>query len=175
MASHMTTPFYLDIGFSKTEIGTVVKLFGFWATVTGGLIGGLLIMRLGIFRALWLFGILQGVSTAGFSVLAQVGASVPGLAAVITFENLSGGMGTAAYVAYMASLTNRKFTATQYALLSSLMGVPRVIAAAPTGYLADAMGWSWFFVACALIAAPGLLLIRWLHTRGSDVRPHGEG
>ena len=175
MASHMTTPFYLDIGFSKTEIGTVVKLFGFWATVTGGLIGGLLIMRLGIFRALWLFGILQGVSTAGFSVLAQVGASVPGLAAVITFENLSGGMGTAAYVAYMASLTNRKFTATQYALLSSLMGVPRVIAAAPTGYLADAMGWSWFFVACALIAVPGLLLIRWLHTRGSDVRPHGEG
>ena len=175
MASHMTTPFYLDIGFSKTEIGTVVKLFGFWATVTGGLIGGLLIMRLGIFRALWLFGILQGVSTAGFSVLAQVGASVPGLAAVITFENLSGGMGTAAYVAYMASLTNRKFTATQYALLSSLMGVPRVIAAAPTGYLADAMGWSWFFVACTLIAAPGLLLIRWLHTRGSDVRPHGEG
>ena len=175
MASHMTTPFYLDIGFSKTEIGTVVKLFGFWATVTGGLIGGLLIMRLGIFRALWLFGILQGVSTAGFSVLAQVGASVPGLAAVITFENLSGGMGTAAYVAYMASLTNRKFTATQYALLSSLMGVPRVIAAAPTGYLAGAMGWSWFFVACALIAVPGLLLIRWLHTRGSDVRPHGEG
>ena len=175
MASHMTTPFYLDIGFSKTEIGTVVKLFGFWATVTGGLIGGLLIMRLGIFRALWLFGILQGVSTAGFSVLAQVGASVPGLAAVITFENLSGGMGTAAYVAYMASLTNRKFTATQYALLSSLMGVPRVIAAAPTGYLAGAMGWSWFFVACALIAVPGLLLIRWLHKRGSDVRPHGEG
>ena len=175
MASHMTTPFYLDIGFSKTEIGTVVKLFGFWATVTGGLIGGLLIMRLGIFRALWLFGILQGVSTAGFSVLAQVGASVPGLAAVITLENLSGGMGTAAYVAYMASLTNRKFTATQYALLSSLMGVPRVIAAAPTGYLAGAMGWSWFFVACALIAVPGLLLIRWLHKRGSDVRPHGEG
>ncbi|HOP16776.1 MAG: AmpG family muropeptide MFS transporter [Gammaproteobacteria bacterium] len=175
MASHMTTPFYLDIGFSKTEIGAVVKLFGFWATVTGGLIGGLLIMRLGIFRSLWLFGILQGVSTAGFAVLAQVGASVPGLAAVITIENLSGGMGTAAYVAYMASLTNRKFTATQYALLSSLMGVPRVIAAAPTGYLADAMGWSWFFVACALIAVPGLLLIRWLHGRGSDARPQRVG
>lgn len=175
MASHMTTPFYLDIGFSKTEIGAVVKLFGFWATVTGGLIGGLLIMRLGIFRSLWLFGILQGVSTAGFAVLAQVGASVPGLAAVITIENLSGGMGTAAYVAYMASLTNRKFTATQYALLSSLMGVPRVIAAAPTGYLADAMGWSWFFIACALIAVPGLLLIRWLHRRGSDARPQAAG
>lgn len=173
MASHMTTPFYLDIGFSKTEIGTVVKLFGFWATIVGGLVGGVLIMRLGIFRALWIFGILQGVSTAGFAVLAQLGASLPGLAAVITFENLSGGMGTAAYIAYMASLTNKKFTATQYALLSSLMGVPRVIAAAPTGYLADSMGWSAFFIFCALIALPGLLLLRWLHGRGSDERPQG--
>jgi len=173
MASHMTTPFYLDIGFSKTEIGTVVKLFGFWATIAGGLVGGVLIMRLGIFRALWIFGILQGVSTAGFAVLAQLGASLPGLAAVITFENLSGGMGTAAYIAYMASLTNKKFTATQYALLSSLMGVPRVIAAAPTGYLAGSMGWSAFFIFCALIALPGLLLLRWLHGRGSDERPHG--
>lgn len=173
MASHMTTPFYLDMGFSKTEIGTVVKLFGFWATILGGLIGGVLIMRLGIFRALWIFGILQGVSTAGFAVLAQLGASLTGLAAVITFENLSGGMGTAAYIAYMASLTNKKFTATQYALLSSLMGVPRVIAAAPTGYLADAFGWSAFFIACSLVALPGLLLLRWLHGRGTDERPHG--
>ena len=173
MASHMTTPFYLDIGFSKTEIGTVVKLFGFWATIVGGLIGGVLIMRLGIFRALWIFGILQGVSTAGFALLAQIGASIPGLAAVITFENLSGGMGTAAYIAYMASLTNKKFTATQYALLSSLMGVPRVIAAAPTGFMAEFMGWSTFFIGCALIALPGLLLLRWLHGRGSDERQHG--
>lgn len=173
MASHMTTPFYLDIGFSKTEIGTVVKLFGFWATITGGLIGGVLIMRLGIFRSLWLFGILQGVSTAGFALLAHLGPSIGGLAAVITFENLSGGMGTAAYIAYMASLTNKKFTATQYALLSSLMGVPRVIAAAPTGYLADAMGWTVFFIFCALVALPGLLLLRWLHARGTDDRPAG--
>lgn len=175
MASHMTTPFYLDIGFSKTEIGTVVKLFGFWATIVGGLIGGVMILRLGIFRALWLFGILQGVSTAGFALLAQIGANLPGLAAVITFENLSGGMGTAAYVAYMASLTNKKFTATQYALLSSLMGVPRVIAAAPTGYLAETTGWAGFFILCALVAIPGLLLLRWLHRRGTDERPHREG
>ena len=170
-ASHMTTPFYLDIGFSKTEIGAVVKLFGFWATVVGGLLGGLMVMRIGIYRALWIFGILQGVSTAGFAVLAQIGASVPGLALVITFENLSGGMGTAAYIAYMASLTNRRFTATQYALLSSLMGIPRVIAAAPTGYLADAMGWTLFFLLCALVALPGLLLIRRLHRNG---RTRGE-
>lgn len=167
MASQMTIPFYLDIGFSKTEIGAVVKLFGFWATILGGLTGGVLILRLGIYHALWGFGILQGVSTAGFAALALVGASLPGLAAVIAFENFSGGLGTAAYVAFMASLTNKRFTATQYALLSSLMGVPRVIASSPTGFMVEWMGWVPFFLFCALIAVPGLLLLWWLHGRGS--------
>lgn len=173
MASHMTTPFYLDIGFTKTEIGTVVKLFGFWATILGGLVGGVLILRIGIHRALWIFGILQGLSTAGFAALALTGSWLPALAAVIAFENLSGGMGTAAYVAFMASLTNKRFTATQYALLSSLMGVPRVIAAAPTGYMADAMGWIPFFLFCTLIAVPGLMLLSWLQRRAMD-KPQRE-
>jgi PAT family beta-lactamase induction signal transducer AmpG len=159
MASNMTTPFYLAIGFSKTEIGAVVKLFGFWATIVGGIAGGIIMLRAGIYRALWGFGILQALSTAGFAVLAQVGYSLPLLAGVIAFENLSAGMGTAAFVAFMASLTNKRFTATQYALLSSLMGVPRVIAAAPTGYFAEWLGWTAFFSACALIAIPGLLLL----------------
>lgn len=159
MASAMTTPFYLDIGFTKTEIGAVVKLFGFWATLGGGLLGGILMLRMGIKRALWVFGLLQAVSTAGFAVLAQIGYSLAALSAVIAFENLTSGMGTAAYVAYMASITNKKFTATQYALLSSLMGIPRVMASAPTGYLAKNMGWQAFFVACTLIAIPGLLLL----------------
>ncbi|MET0013572.1 MAG: AmpG family muropeptide MFS transporter [Sedimenticola sp.] len=173
MASHMTTPFYLDIGFSKSEIGAVVKLFGFWATVAGGLLGGIWILRVGIYRALMGFGVLQGLSTAGFALLALLGNSVSGLAAVIAFENFSGGLGTAAYIAFMASLTNKKFTATQYALLSSLMGVPRVIAASPTGFMAEWMGWFGFFVFCALIAIPGLLLLRWLHIRDSDRRRGG--
>ena len=159
MASHMTIPFYLDMGFSKTEIGAVVKLFGFWATIIGSILGGLLILRSGIYRSLWGFGILQALSTAGFVLLAQVGYSLPLLAGVIAFENLSAGMGTAAFVAFMASLTNRKFTATQYALLSSLMGIPRVIVAAPTGYFAEWLGWSGFFSFCALVAIPGLLLL----------------
>jgi PAT family beta-lactamase induction signal transducer AmpG len=162
MASTMTTPFYLDIGFTKTQIGAVAKLFGFWATIGGGLLGGILLLRLGIIRSLWIFGILQAVSTAGFSILAMIGPSLPGLAGVIAFENLAGGMGTAAYVAYMASITNKKFTATQYALLSSLMGVPRVLASAPTGFMAQAMGWTWFFIACTLVAVPGLVLLRWV-------------
>jgi PAT family beta-lactamase induction signal transducer AmpG len=159
MASAMTTPFYLDIGFSKTEIGTVVKLFGFWATVIGSLVGGLAMLRLGIQRSLWVFGFLQAFSTAGFALLARAGHSVPMLSGVIAFENLSSGMGTAAYSAFMASITNRRFTATQYALLSSLMGIPRVMAAAPTGFLAKGIGWESFFLACAVIAAPGLLLL----------------
>lgn len=159
MASAMTTPFYLDMGFSMTEIGTVVKLFGFWATLLGAFTGGLLMIKIGINRSLWIFGFLQAISTAGFAWLAIVGYSLPLLACVITFENLSGGMGTAAYVAYMASMTDRRFTATQYALLSSLMGVPRVIAAAPTGYFATHMGWVGFFTLCTLVAVPGMLLL----------------
>ncbi len=159
MASAMTTPFYLDIGFSKTEIGAVVKLFGFWATIGGGLAGGIIMIRQGIKRSLWIFGILQALSTAGFAVLARVGYSVPLLSGVIGFENLTSGMGTAAYVAFMASITNKKFTATQYALLSSLMGIPRVLASAPTGFMAKHFGWEPFFIFCTLIAIPGLLML----------------
>jgi len=161
MASTMTTPFFLDLGFSKTEIGAVVKLFGFWALVGGGLLGGVLMLRLGIYSSLWLFGILQAVSVSTLAVLANLGHNLIGLATVVTFENLSFGMGTTAYLAFMASLTNKKFTATQYALMSSLMGVPRVILAAPTGYLAELMGWEAYFILCTLCALPGL----WLLTR----------
>jgi PAT family beta-lactamase induction signal transducer AmpG len=162
MASTMTIPFYLDIGFTKTQIGAVAKMFGFWATIGGGLLGGIMLLRLGILRSLWIFGILQAISTAGFSLLAMVGNNLTGLAAVIAFENLAGGMGTAAYVAYMASITNKKFTATQYALLSSLMGIPRVLASAPTGFMAQSMGWFWFFLICTLIAIPGLVVLKWV-------------
>lgn len=159
MASTMSTPFYLDIGFTKTQIGTVVKLFGFWATIFGGLIGGIAMLRIGINRALWVFGVLQALSTAGFAVLAYFGASVTLLAGVIAFENLSSGMGTAAFVAFMASITNKRFTATQYAVLSGFMGAPRVFASAATGFMATHMGWIAFFVFCALIALPGMLLL----------------
>jgi PAT family beta-lactamase induction signal transducer AmpG len=159
MASTLTMPFYLDLGFSKTEIGTVAKLFGFWSVVAGGLIGGAILLRIGILRSLWIFGILQAVSTLGFSVLALLGDSLIGLVTVIMLEQLTGGMGTSAYVAYMASLTNKRFTATQYALLSSCMGIPRVIIAAPAGWVAEGTGWSLFFVGCTLAAVPGLLLL----------------
>ena len=159
MAAALSTPFYLDMGFSKTEIGAVVKLVGFWATLIGSFMGGAIILRTGINRSLWLFGFLQMFSTAGFAILAKAGHHIGLLTGVICFENLSAGMGTAAFVAFMASITNKKFTATQYALLSSLMGVPRVLISSSTGFLAEGLGWFGFFVLCTLIAIPGMILL----------------
>ena len=159
MASAITTPFYLDLGFSKTDIGTVVKVFGTGATLAGAFLGGVILLRLGINRSLWIFGVLQAISTACFAILARIGYSIPALSGVIAFENLSSGMGTAAFVAFMASITNKKFTATQYALLTSLIGVPRTLASAVTGFMAKNIGWESFFIACALVAIPGMLLL----------------
>ena len=159
MATAMTTPFYLDMGFSTSEIGVVVKVFGFWATLAGALLGGLTTLRIGIYASLWVFGVLQVFSTGSFALLVHAGHSIPALAGVIAFENLATGMGTAAFVAFMATMTDRRFTATQYALLSSLMGIPRVIASAPTGYAVKFLGWEMFFIFCALMAIPGLLIL----------------
>lgn len=162
MAASMTTPFYLDLGYSKTEIGAVVKLFGFWATLAGGTLGGIWILRIGMNRALWLFGLGQMVSTLGFVVLAGLPHDAVALATVVAVENFTAGLGTAAFVGFMGALTDRRFTATQYALLSSLTGVPRVLASAPTGWLAEWLGWPGFFLLCTLIAIPGLALLRWI-------------
>ena len=159
MAASLLMPFYLDLGFSKTQIGVIGKLWGFWATIGGGALGGVMLVWLGIARGLWIFGFLQMISTAGFAWLAYVGQSLTALTAVIAFENLASGMGTAAFVAFMAAQTNKRFTATQYALLTSFMAVPRDVASAPAGYLAKLMGWEIFFIFCTLLAIPGMLLL----------------
>ncbi len=159
MAGAMTIPFYLDLGFSKTEIGTVVKLFGTWAVIIGAVTGGFFMLRFGIRRSLWVFGFLQAISTGCFALLVKTGPDIITLSFVIAFENLSSGMGTAAFVAFMASITDKRFTATQYALLSSLMAFPRVLASAPTGFIAQSVGWGLFFIICMLAAAPGIFLL----------------
>lgn len=159
MASNLTTPFILDLDYTKTDIATVAKTFGMVATLMGGFIGGVMMTKIPIKNSLWIFGILQAVSTFGFAALPSMPHTLTSLAIIIAIENLASGMGTAAYSAYMASITNRQFTATQYALLSSLMGIPRVIISAPTGWMAKMMGWEWFFIICALVAVPGLMLI----------------
>lgn len=165
MAGQMTTPFYLDLGFTKSEIAGIVKIFGFPITLAGTFLGGVLVMRHGIYKCLLWFGVLQAVSTAGFIWLAYTGDDIVVLTAVIAFENLSAGLGTAAYIGFIASLTDKRFTATQFALLTSFMGMPRVFAAAPTGYMVGTFGWSGFFLFCTLIALPGIILIIWLHRR----------
>lgn len=159
MAGTMTTPFYLKIGFTKTEIGAVVKLFGIWAVIGGGLIGGAAILKIGLRKSLWAFGTLQALSTLGFAYLAHMGNHLPTLTGVIVFENLTAGMGTAAYTTYMASMTNKRYTATQYALFTSLMALPSTTVGMFTGWMVEKMDWGPFFVLCTLAAIPGMLLI----------------
>ena len=159
MATALATPFYLDMGFSKTEIGLVAKNAGLWPSVAGGLLGGVWMIKLGINRALWLFGVVQMCAILGFAWLATVGHSLPLLAIVIGIEALGVGLGTAAFVAFIAHTTHPNYTATQFALFTSLAAVPRTFANAATGYLVDSLGWTTFFLFCFFIAVPGMLLL----------------
>ena len=159
MATALATPFYIDVGFSMTVIGSVAKLVGFWSTVVGALLGGVVMTKIGINRALWIFGGVQLVSILGFAALAEIGPNVTVLAVVVAFEFLGVGLGTAAFVAFLARATHRSFTATQYALFSSFIALPRSLASASTGFLVVALGYTKFFLFCTLLAVPGLLLL----------------
>jgi PAT family beta-lactamase induction signal transducer AmpG len=160
MATALATPFYLDMGFSKSEIGLIAKNAGLWASVVGGLLGGLWMLKVGINRGLWLFGIVQVVSILGFAWLAYV--HEPDrmqLAAVIAFEALGVGLGTAAFTAFIARSTDRRYTATQFALFTSLASVPRALVNATTGWLVEQTGWFAFFLLCTALALPGMVLL----------------
>ncbi|HEX4985869.1 MAG TPA: AmpG family muropeptide MFS transporter [Burkholderiales bacterium] len=166
MCTALATPFYLDMGFSKTDIGVIAKNAGLWPSVLGGLLGGLWMLRLGINRGLWLFGIVQVVSILGFAWLAHAGpfpqVDAPqrtALALVIGFEALGVGLGAAAFVAYIARATHPAYTATQFALFSSLAAVPRTFLNATTGWLVEQLGWFTFFALCVALAVPGMLLL----------------
>lgn len=166
MATALATPFYLDMQFTKTDIGLVAKHAGLWPSILGALLGGIWMLKLGINRALWLFGVVQWVAILGFAWLAwqgpfaTVGASeLMHLALVIGFEALGVGLGTAAFVAFIARTTHPAYTATQFALFTSLMAVPRTVINASAGYLVDSLGWPLFFILCAFLAIPGMLLL----------------
>jgi MFS transporter, PAT family, beta-lactamase induction signal transducer AmpG len=159
MATALATPFYLDMGFSKTEIGLIAKNAGLWPSVIGGLLGGIWMIRLGINRALWLFGAVQMIAILGFAYLATVGHSLLWLAVVIGVEALGVGLGTSAFVAFIARATHPLYTATQFALFTSLAAVPRTFANAATGYMVEWVGWRSFFLICFFIAIPGMLLL----------------
>lgn len=159
MATALATPFYLDLGFSKSQIGLIAKNAGLWPAVIGGLLGGIWMIKLGINRALWLFGMVQLASILGFAWLAGQGANPLGLAAVIGFEALGVGLGTAAFTAFIARTTHPSYTATQYALFTSLAAIPRTLFNAVTGILVEHLGWQPFFLLCTAFALPGMLLL----------------
>ena len=159
MATALATPFYLDMGFSKTEIGLIAKNAGLWPSVIGGLLGGVWMFKLGINRALWIFGFVQMIAILGFAFLATVGHSLLWLGIVIGVEAFGVGLGTAAFVAYIAHTTHPLYTATQFALFTSLAAVPRTFANAATGFLVENLGWFKFFMLCFILAIPGMLLL----------------
>lgn len=159
MATALATPFYLDMGFSKTEIGLIAKNAGLWPSVIGGLLGGVWMVKLGINRALWVFGAVQMLAILGFAWLAVAGHNLFVLGAAIGIEAFGVGLGTAAFVAYIAHTTQPLYTATQFALFTSLAAVPRTFANATTGYLVDDLGWKNFFIFCFVAAIPGMLLL----------------
>ena len=170
VAGVMANPFYIETGFSLAEIATISKLFGFVATLVGIVAGGVMVARYGIFRALLLCGFLQMGSNLMFSLQAIVGHDTSMLAVTIAVENLTGGMGSAAFVAYISSLCSFAFTATQYALFSSLAVVGRTMLSSGGGWLADQVDWVSFFVLSAAAAIPGLLLLVLLMRRDGQAR-----
>jgi PAT family beta-lactamase induction signal transducer AmpG len=166
----MAAPFYVELGFEKTEIANVTKLFGLWATIVGGLAGGVLVGRIGVLRGLLVGGLMQMLSNLGYVMLAWAGHDVMALSGTVALENVCGGIATAAFVAYLSSLCNVAYTATQYALLSSFYKLGGDLFGASSGWLADRMDWVSFFLLSMGGALPGILVLLWLMSR-----PHPAG
>ena len=159
MATALATPFYLDMGFSRTEIGSVAKIAALWASITGGILGGIIMLKMSINKALWMFGFVQMFTILGYVWLSTVGNNACVLFIVVSGEYLGVGLGAIALTAYMARETSKSFTATQFALFSSFIAVPRIFANASTGFIIEAVGYTQFFIICTLLAIPGMLLL----------------
>jgi MFS transporter, PAT family, beta-lactamase induction signal transducer AmpG len=159
LASGLLTPFYIKVGFTLTEISVYYKFISFVGTFAGGLLGGALLTRYSIRKCLIAFGVFQGVTPLSFALLVATGPNVLALAFVVALETLSLGMGASALTTFMLRLCNRKFSATQYALLTSFMGIPRGIVPASAGYIVESLGWVHFYVLCVVLSVPGLLLV----------------
>jgi PAT family beta-lactamase induction signal transducer AmpG len=162
MIGSMTIPFLLQTGFSQTDVGAVQGGIGLIATVCGVLVGGWLLSRLGIYRSLWVFGFLQALSNLAYFILARSGQNYSLMTGTIIVENVCTGMGTAALVGFLTALCNPRFSATQYALLSSVMALSRQVLVAPMGSLAESVGWPSFFLLSLVAAAPAMGLLPFL-------------
>jgi len=170
----MSNPFYVELGFTGVEIAGVTKVFGLLATFAGIVVGGALVARYGLFPALAIGGVLQAATNLLYAAQAQIGYNIAFLAGTIGADNFTGGLGSAAFVAYLSSLCNRAFTGTQFALLTSFMAVGRTVLSAGGGWLADRMDWTLFFSLTAALAVPGLLLLVWLARMPSTPAPVHE-
>lgn len=159
MATALQTPFFIDLGFTKTEIGVVAKTSSLVAMTVGLIVGGLVMIKLSINKALWLFGLVQIVSILGFAALAEIGNNVYALAFAMSFEYLGVGLGTAAFTAFIAKTTNPAFAATQFALFTALTALPRTFANATTGIIVEQIGWTNFYFFCTVLAIPGMLML----------------
>jgi PAT family beta-lactamase induction signal transducer AmpG len=159
MATALATPFYIDMGYSRTEIGSVAKVAGLWASIAGGILGGIVMLKVSINRALWLFGFVQILTIVPYVWLSQAGHTLAGLFLVVSGEYLGVGLGAIALTAYMARETSKAFTATQFALFTSFMLIPRSVANATTGFIVEAVGWTVFYLICVAVAIPGMLML----------------
>ncbi len=159
MATALETPFFIDMGYTLTEIGSVAKIAKLWAAIIGGVLGGIIMLKLPINRALWVFGVIQMATILGYAWLSVAGHTLTGLFAMVSAEYVGVGLGAIALTAFIARETARGFTATQFALFSSLFAIPRVVANASTGFIIEAVGYTQFFVLCALLAIPGMLML----------------
>ncbi len=164
----MAYPFYDDLGYSKTEIAYITKLYGMAATIIGGLLGGYVVNKIGLLKGLLLFAVVQGVTTSLYIPLFYAGHNIPYLMLTISLENLSSGMATTAIIAFMSILCQRGYTATQYALLSSLPGFARDVVAATSGRVLELTSWPIFFAISALLALPAVVLCLYLYKKRPD-------
>jgi PAT family beta-lactamase induction signal transducer AmpG len=159
LSGHMAIPFYLATGFSNTEIGAVSAIFGVGPFLLGVFAGGWFQLKTGLYKTLIGASVLKGLAIAGYVLLAFAGHSILWLSVTMAFQNLALGVGTSALMAFIANLTDPRFTATQFALFTALAALPRATLTVPTGWMATEMGWASFFVFSALLAVPGLLLL----------------
>jgi PAT family beta-lactamase induction signal transducer AmpG len=167
MATALATPFYMELGYTRTQIGLVAKNAGLWASLAGGILGAVWLEKTGVNRGLWIFGVLQAVAILGFALLAQTGIGLAAgaqpdtllLGLVIGLEAFAVGLGTAAFTGYIATTTDQRYTATQFALFTSLAAVPRTFFNAITGFIVAETGWFTFFLICFVLAIPGMLLL----------------
>lgn len=159
MATALETPFFLDMGFSTVEIGSIAKIAKTIGATAGTILGGIAMIKLGINRSLWVFGVFQLISILGYVMLSMVGYNHLVLAIASGFEYFGVGLGSVALIAFMAKSTNRHFTATQFALFSSIAAVPRTFVSATTGYVIEAVGYTQFFIICFICAIPGMLML----------------